>query len=508
MAGMTATPETAAVAPTRPVRVRFAPSPTGDLHVGNIRTALYDWAFARHTGGTFIFRIEDTDRSRVTDEYVNSAIETLRWLGLGWDEGPQVGGPHGPYLQSQRMDTYREWAQRFLDEGHAYRCYCSEEELTAMREQQKQANQPPGYNGRCRELTPEQWADYEAQGRKPVIRFRMPEGVITVHDEIRGEVSFDAQFVPDFVLMRADGSPLYTLAVAVDDVLMQVTHVVRGEDLLSSTPRQIAVYRAMGVTQQQQPVFAHLPFVMGEGNAKLSKRNGEVSIAWYRREGFLPEALCNYLALLGWSPGGDREDFTLEDMAREFTLDRVNKNAARFDMKKLESINGDKIRALSAQEFIERSLPFVQQAGEIAAQPNQAELATYTAIAPLVQERVGRLSEVAAMVGFLFVDEAHFSVDEESAARLLTAETAATLQASVQALRQLDEQDWSVEGLEKALRAALIDGLGLKPKHAFGPVRVAVTGNRISPPLFESMQLLGRQRCLARLEQALKRAQG
>ncbi len=493
--------------PTRPVRVRFAPSPTGDLHVGNIRTALYDWAFARHTGGTFIFRIEDTDRSRVTDEYINSALETLRWLGLDWDEGPEVGGPHGPYLQSQRLPLYEQWAQRFLDQADAYRCYCTSGELEALREQQRQAGQPPGYNGHCRDLTAQQQADYQQQGRSSVIRFRVPDTTFTFHDEIRGEVSFDSTFVPDFVLVRADGSPLYTLAVAVDDVLMQVSHVVRGEDLLSSTPRQLAVYAAMGVQPQDYPVFAHLPFVMGEGNAKLSKRNGEVSIAWYRREGFLPEAVCNYLALLGWSPGGDREDFTLVDMAAQFTLDRVNKNAARFDMKKLESINGDKIRALSVEDFVARSLPFVQAAGLLSAQPTDTEMATFTAIAPLVQQRVGRLTEVAAMVGFLFVDEAHFSLDEESAARLLTPETASTMHTALTAVQGVSQANWTLTALEAALRTALIEGLGLKPKHAFGPVRVALTGNRISPPLFESMELLGRERCLRRLEAALARAQ-
>ena len=288
------------------VKVRFAPSPTGDLHVGNIRTALFDWAYARHTGGTFLFRIEDTDTTRVTDEYIQAAIDTLKWLGLDWDEGPEVGGDNGPYLQSQRLDIYAEWAQKFLDQKDAYHCYCTPAELEATREAQRAANVAPGYDGKCRNLTAEQIAAYKAEGREAVVRMRMPDGTTTFVDEIRGEVSFDHKFVPDFVLVRADGSPLYTLAVAVDDVLMKVTHVLRGEDLLSSTPRQIRVYQAMGVKPEEYPVFAHLPFVMGQDNAKLSKRNGEVSIAWYREQGYLPEAICNYLALLGWSPGDDR----------------------------------------------------------------------------------------------------------------------------------------------------------------------------------------------------------
>ena len=300
----------------REVRTRFAPSPTGDLHVGNIRTALFDWAYARHTGGKLIFRIEDTDRDRVTDEYIAAAIETLKWLGINWDEGPEVGGPHGPYLQSQRLDIYSHWAKTFLDNGDAYHCYCSTEELEARREAQRAANLAPGYDGACRNLSADRISKYVEEGRKPVLRMRMPDGETKFTDVIRGEVVFDHKFVPDFVLARADGSPLYTLAVAVDDVLMKITHILRGEDLLSSTPRQIRVYQAMGVAPEDFPVFAHLPFVMGQDNTKLSKRNGEVSVAWYREQGFLPEAICNYLALLGWSPGDDRENISMKEIGR------------------------------------------------------------------------------------------------------------------------------------------------------------------------------------------------
>jgi len=344
------------------IRVRFAPSPTGDLHVGNIRTALFDWAFARHTGGTFIFRIEDTDKERVTDEYIQRAIDTLKWLGLNWDEGPEVGGPNGPYLQSERLHIYKEWADKFLASGAAYHCYCSSEELEAERERQRAANVAPGYGGTCRNLSAEQIEKFKAEGRKPVLRMRMDDGSTTFVDEIRGEVSFDHRYVPDFVLMRADGSPLYTLAVAVDDVLMKVTHVLRGEDLLSSTPRQIQVYKAMGLKPDQYPTFAHLPFVMGQDNAKLSKRNGEVSIAWYREQGYLPEAICNYLALLGWSPGDDKEDISMQELVELFEVHDVHSSPARFDMKKLEAINGDKIRALTPEEFLKKALPFLKEA--------------------------------------------------------------------------------------------------------------------------------------------------
>jgi glutamyl-tRNA synthetase len=485
----------------RGVRVRFAPSPSGDLHVGNIRTALYAWAYARHTGGTFVLRIEDTDRARVTDENINAAMEALRWLGLDWDEGPEVGGPYGPYLQSQRLDVYADWSRRFLEQGDAYHCYCTPAELEERREQQRAEGRPPGYDGRCRELRPEQVAAFRAEGRQPVLRFRMPPGSTTFHDLIRGEVTFDHAHVPDFVLARADGSPLYTLAVAVDDVLMNITHILRGEDLLSSTPRQLAVYRAMGVAEQDYPQFAHQPFVMGEGNTKLSKRFAASSIGYYRSEGFLPEAVCNYLALLGWSLGEDREDFTLQEMAEAFTLERVNHNPARFDLRKLEAINGDKIRALGTEDFVARILPFLQTAGLVSHEPTPEELRLVAGGAPYIQERMGRLTEAVDMLGFLLVDDEHFTVEEEAASRLLTGESVPVLEAAVRALEAVE--DWSTESVEQALRAALVDGLGLKPKHAFGPVRVAVTGRRVSPPLFESLELLGRERTLHRLREGL-----
>ena len=487
----------------RPVRVRFAPSPSGDLHVGNIRSALYSWAYGRHHGGTFVFRIEDTDRSRVTDEHIHAAADTLRWMGLDWDEGPEVGGPYGPYLQSQRLDLYREWSQRFLDQGDAYHCYCSPDELEERRDAQRAAGRPPGYDGHCRNLTSEQVAAYEAEGRKPVIRFRMPDGSTTFTDLVRGEVTFDHHHVPDFVLSRADGMPLYTLAVAVDDVLMKITHIIRGEDLLSSTPRQVAVYRAMGVSDEEIPAFGHLPIVLGPDGQRLSKRNGVVSVAWYRHEGFLAEAIINYLALLGWSLGDDREDFTLTEMVEAFDLSRVNSNSARFDLRKLEAINGDKIRALSADEFAERITPFLQRVGLVADPPSDEDRRVIAGGSPLIQERMNRLTESADMLGFLLVDEPHFTVEPETAARSLTEDSRPVLEAALTALDGLGEASWATTDIEAALRQALIEDLGRKPKHAFGPVRAAVTGRRISPPLFESMELLGRDRTLQRIRAAL-----
>jgi len=466
--------------------------------VGNIRTALFDWAYARHTGGTFLFRIEDTDTTRVTDEYIQAAIDTLKWLGLNWDEGPEVGGDNGPYLQSQRLGIYAEWAQKFLDQKDAYHCYCSAEELEAVREAQRAANVAPGYNGHCRDLTADQIAAYKAEGRLPVVRMRMPDGGTTFNDLIRGDVSFDHKFVPDFVLVRGDGSPLYTLAVAVDDVLMKVTHVLRGEDLLSSTPRQIRVYQAMGLALEDYPVFAHLPFVMGQDNAKLSKRNGEVSIAWYRDKGFLPEAICNYLALLGWSPGDDRENVTMKELTELFTVEKVHSSPARFDMKKLEAINGDKIRALTIDEFLDWSLPFLTKAGVITGTAH--EIALVKLALPLIQERIIMLSEVPAMLKFLFVK--NFTVEADSVAKITDDASKQVLQRSLKELEPL--ATWNHDSIEAALRSSLIEEMGLKPRIAFGAVRIATTGSTISPPLFESMELLGKEASLARIRAGLE----
>jgi len=488
---------------TEQVRVRFAPSPSGDLHVGNVRTALYDWAFARHTGGVFVLRIEDTDQSRVLPAYIESALETLRWLGLDWDEGPEVGGPYGPYLQSERMAIYTDWVTKFLESGHAYWCYCTPEELAERRAAARGGSGgPSGHDRHCRHLSPEQVAAYQAEGRRPVVRMRMPEGSTTFTDLVRGEVTFDHAHVPDFVLQRANGSPLYTLAVAVDDVLMKMTHIVRGDDLLSSTPRQLAVYRAMGVPESEFPVFAHLPFVLGLQGQKLGKRYGAASISYYRDEGFLPEALCNYLALLGWSPGNNRELFTLDEMAAEFDLARVNKNAAQFDVHKLEYINGEKIRALDPAGFVQRIIPFLHRANLVADPPFPAQAEVVTAAAPLIQGRISKLTDAPAMLGFLLVDEDTFTVDPEDAARSLGPDTAPVLRVARDTLAGLESWNW--EAIRDALRAALVDGLGLKPNKVFGgAVRVAITGRRVGPPLFESIALLGRERTLARLDRAL-----
>jgi len=487
------------------VRVRFCPSPTGNPHVGMVRTALFNWAYARHTGGTFVFRIEDTDSARDSEESYEALLGALRWLGLDWDEGPEVEGPYGPYRQSERMrgGLYSDVADRLLASGHAYHCYCSPDELDARREQAMAEKRAPGYDGHCRALTDDQVAAYRAEGRDPVIRFRMPDAECTWDDLVRGPITFAADQVPDYVLVRANGEPLYTLVNPVDDALMRITHVLRGEDLLSSTPRQIALYEALaaiGVSDGTTPRFGHLPYVMGEGNRKLSKRDPESSLQMYRDEGYLPEGLLNYLALLGWSMGEDREFFSKEELAQAFTLERVSQNPARFDLKKCTAINGDWMRTLSTEELATRIVPFLAAADVVSDPPSERQSQVLAAAVPLVQERMETLSQSVGMLAFLLVPQERFSVDPADAAAVLTAEAAPVIDASIAALAALDE--WSAATIEQALRSALIDGLGLKPKVAFGPVRVAVTGRRISPPLFESLEILGREVTLERLRRA------
>jgi len=471
-----------------------------------VRTCLFNWAFARHTGGTFVFRIEDTDSARDSEESYEALLGALEWLGLTWDEGPVVGGPYGPYRQSERMreGIYADVAQKLLDGGHAYHCFCSPEELDARRELAMAEKRAPGYDGHCRALSEDQKAAYRAEGREPVLRFRMPDTDCTWDDLVRGPITFAADQVPDYVLVRANGEPLYTLVNPVDDAMMRITHVLRGEDLLSSTPRQIALYSALaeiGVSDGATPRFGHLPYVMGEGNKKLSKRDPESSLQMYRDHGYLPEGLLNYLALLGWSMGEDREFFSKEELAAAFTLERVSQNPARFDLKKCTAINGDWMRSLSADELGRRIVPFLAKAHLVAEPPTPEQQAVITAAVPLVQERMETLSQSVGMLGFLLVPEERFSVDPADAAAALTPEAAPTLAAATAALEPLAE--WTAADIEAALRGALIDGLGLKPKVAFGPVRVAVSGRRVSPPLFESMEILGKDASLRRLGQAL-----
>jgi glutamyl-tRNA synthetase len=478
----------------------MAPSPTGSPHVGLVRTALYNWAFARHHGGTFVFRIEDTDVARNTQQSYDNLLDLFHWLGLSWDEGPEVGGPFGPYRQSERFEIYADVTRRLLEAGRAYHCYCTQEELDERNERARAEGRTPGYDGHCRSLTREQVAAYEAEGRKPVVRFRMPDRAITFDDLVRGEITFQPENVPDYVLVRGNGQPLYTLVAPVDDAMMRITHVLRGEDLLSSTPRQIALFDAfseIGVGTGRTPRFGHLPYVMGQGNKKLSKRDPEANALGYRDAGFLPEGLLNYMALLGWAIAEDRDVFTLDEMVAAFDIGRVNPNPARFDLKKCEAINAAHLRALDPADLAERMVPYLQRGGVLGSTVSPAERDLLRQATPLVQERMTTLAESVDMLGFLFVEEARFTRDPADVEKLLNEDGRAVVKAAHDALVALPT--WQTAAIEEALRRALVDDLGLKPRHAFGPVRVAVTGRRISPPLFESLELLGRERSLARL---------
>jgi glutamyl-tRNA synthetase len=478
------------------VRVRFCPSPTGSPHVGLARTALFNWAFARHHGGTFVFRIEDTDAARDSEESYQGLLDVMGWLGFDWDEGPLVGGPHAPDRQSERGDLYRDALARLRESQYTYDCYCTNDEVEARRK--ASGSKVQGYDGFCRELTDEQVAAFRADGRSPVVRFRMPGGSLTWDDLVRGEITFETQFVPDFAICRANGDPLYTLVNPVDDALMEITHVLRGEDLLSSTPRQLALYAALvdlGIAKGV-PRFGHLPYVMGEGNKKLSKRDPQAHLIAYREQGFLPEGLLNYLALLGWAIGPDRDVFTIEEMVEAFDLKDVNPNPARFDLKKAEAINADHMRMLSLDDLTDRVLPFLKAAGVVGDPVHDSDAQLLELAMPLVAERMNKLTEAPPMLGFLFADEESFTRTDE-----IDEAGRDVVRAAYDALDALDV--WGTAAIEAALRQALVEDLGLKPRNAFGPVRIAVTGSRVSPPLFESLELLGRDRSLARLRAAL-----
>jgi glutamyl-tRNA synthetase len=487
------------------VRVRFCPSPTGTPHVGLIRTALFNWAHARHAGGTFVFRIEDTDASRDSAESYAALLDALGWLGLDWDEGPEIGGPHAPYRQSERGDLYADALHRLIEAGEVYESYSTAEEIEARH---RAAGRDPklGYDNADRDLTDAEKAAHRAEGRAPVYRLRMPDRDITFTDLVRGDVTFRAGTVPDFVLARGDGSPLYPLTNPLDDALMGITDVLRGEDLLSSTPRQIALLEALQrVGIGNGPFrYGHLPLVTGEGNRKLSKRDPESNLFRYRERGFVPEGLLNYLALLGWSIAEDRDVFSMAEMVAAFDVTRVSGNAARFDLKKAEAINAAHLRALPVDDFARRVEPYLAHEGVGALREDDRAL--LAAAAPLVQERSVVLGDAARMLRFLFVAEDAFAVEDDAAAKNLGADAAPVLDAAVTGLDALD--DWSAAAIEGALKASLIDGMGLKPRKAFAPVRVAVSGRTVSPPLYESMELLGRDRSLRRLRAGLEAAGG
>jgi glutamyl-tRNA synthetase len=477
------------------VRVRFPPSPTGYLHVGTGRTMLYNWLFARHHQGQVVFRVDDTDAERSTEEYLQDIIDGLRWLGLDWDEGVEVGGPRKPYRQSQRLGRYREVAHRLVDYGWAYYDFATAEQLEALRTEASRAGRSPVYDGRFR-LSAAEAAARAAAGEAAPIRFAVPRpGETTFDDAIRGEMRFDHANVDDFVLLRSDGTPTYHLASAVDDVDFEITHIIRGEDLLPSTPKHLLIARAMGAPDA---VYAHLSLLTGPDGAKLSKRHGATSLRAYREEGILPEAMRNYLAILGWSPGGDQELVSVEEMVERFDLAAVSRNPAVFDTTKLEWMNGVYIRALDPDDFAARSRPLVEQ--DLGRLLDPSEQAAFGAMAPLVQERSRRLTEVAGQMRFLFAEP---DVDPAAwEAVMTTSEAGAALQGAQTALASLEH--WDREGIESALRAMLGEA-GLSARKGLQPIRVAITGSTVSPPLFESLEALGRERSLARVGAALAR---
>jgi len=469
-----------------PVRVRFAPSPTGYPHLGNIRTALFNWLFARHSGGTFILRIEDTDQARKVEGAVEVILNSLQWMGMDWDEGP--------FYQSQRLDMYREYGDKLVSEGKAYYCYCSSERLDAMRQEQIRLKQPPGYDRHCRDLCHRKTAAGDS-AVAPVIRFKSPlEGRTVITDLIRGEVVFENSTLDDFVLLKSDGYPTYHLANIVDDHQMQISHVMRAEEWLSSTPRHVLLYAAFG---WQPPLFAHLPMILGPDKSKLSKRHGATSIDEYRDKGYLPEAMINFLSLLGWSLDDKTEIMTCQEIVKNFTIERVSKTAAVFNLAKLEWMNGVYIRNLSPQEFSNRSMPFVK--GVIT--DTVIDAGYLQQISPLVQERARVLSEVPDLVEFFFSDKLEYD-SALLCGKLERAQAVEVLNRTIRALENIRE--WRAGDMEAEVRP-LAEALELKAGPFFGVLRVAVTGRTASPPLFETMEVLGRDRCMARLKAALQK---
>lgn len=487
------------------IRVRFCPSPTGTPHVGMVRTCLFNYAYARHVGGTFVFRIEDTDASRDSEESFHAIIDSLKWMGLDWDEGVGIGGPHGPYRQSERTEIYREVAAKLLEAGYAYESFSTPQEIEE-RHRAKGEDPKLGYDGYDRDLTDEQKAAFRAQGREPVLRIRMPDEDVTFTDLVRGDITFKAGSVPDYVIVRANGDPLYTLTNPVDDALMEITHVLRGEDLLSSTPRQIVLYAALeaiGVAKFT-PRFGHLPYVMGEGNKKLSKRDPESNLLLHRERGIIPEGLLNYLGLLGWSIAPDRDVFSKEEMIEAFDVENVNPNPARFDDKKCIAINAEHIRMLRTEDFAARLVPYLYEVGAVKAD-SYAELSDnekrlLDAAAPLAQTRMQLLGEAGKLLSFLFVEAEEVKYDEKAISKLKDSAPLA-LRGAVQALSGLE--DFSPETVKSALDAKLVEELEIKPRLAFGPLFVAMTGTNVSIPVVDSIAIMGKDESSKRINRLL-----
>ena len=477
------------------IRVRMAPSPTGPIHVGNVHTALFNWLWARNTGGKFILRFEDTDRERSKAEWETVIFEDLAWLGMDWDEGPDKGGPYPPYRQMDRLDMYREYANKLLESGHVYKCYCTKEEEDEDRKEAQNENRAYQYKGRCRNLTAEQQAAFEAEGRAHVLRFRVPKGeVVSFKDTVRGPIEFATDTIGDFIIMRSTGIPLYNFAVVIDDVTMKVTHILRGEGHIPNTPVQLLIYQALGLPI---PEIGHVGHMTNEDRGKLSKRKGEAAVRDYREQGYLPDALFNFMALLGWTPPGaekGEEILSREELIRDFDITKVTKASSVFDRNKLNWMNGMYIRKKTNEEFANLALPFVVEAGQTTEEKARANWDWFVAVLAEVKERVVTLAEVPEHISYFLEDE--IMVDEAAAAKFLTDAVKPFFRAVVEGLSTVD---WTLEAVEQMIRGHM-ESLGLKPKESIQPMRVAITGRTATPGLFEVAYLIGRERLIARLE--------
>lgn len=479
------------------LKVRFAPSPTGPFHIGGARSALFNWLVARHADGTFLVRIEDTDLKRSTKESEENIKDSLKWLGMNWDEGIDVGGPHGPYRQTERLDLYKKEVQRLLDEGKAYYCYCSAEELEKSRKAQLDAGKTPIYDEHCRHLTEEEKARYEAEGRKPVVRLKVrKDGVFAFDDMVRGHVEFQAAGVGDFIIMKSDGIPVYNFAVVIDDAFMEVTHVIRAEEHLSNTPRQLAIYEALGY---KPPKFGHISLILGEDHKKMSKRHGATSVTEYRNMGYLPEAVVNYLALLGWTPKGEQEIFTEEELIKQFSMKRVSSNDAVFDINKLNWINFQYMKKLDADQLYDLIVPFLVKAGYVDVAVSEEKKDWLKKVIWFMKDHIYFAGQAADELRFFFEDMPKIT-DEDILAVMKEETSGKLLRAFIEDLKTLETFDQAE--IKKCFNACM-KAQGIKGKAAYEPTRIALTGATQGPGMFEMMELFGREKTMDRLEAAL-----
>ncbi len=479
------------------VRVRFAPSPTGELHIGGVRTALFNWLFARNQKGKFILRIEDTDFLRSRENFTTSIIENLKWLGLDWDEGPEVGGEYGPYYQSERLSIYKEYAELLLRQGKAYLCYCTTGELEAKKKEMQKAGKPPLYDGKCRNLTIHQREKFEREGRVPAVRFKVEgAGELKVRDLLRGEVKFDRKILGDFIILKSDGTPTFNFANVIDDSLMKITHVIRGDDHLSNTPRQLLIYEALGFSI---PLYAHIPMILGKDGAKLSKRHGATSITYYREKGYLPWAVVNYLALLGWSTPDSQQFFSQEELIDKFSLDRVNKSPAIFDPQKLEWMNAEYIRKLSKEELTKLIIPYLRKKGWIGEEIDDATYRKVGRIAELERDRLRVLSDIVEFADFFF--DKDYTYESKAVEKRLKEDHVPGLLERIK-LEVKRMEHFSELELEKLLRK-LSEEFSLSTSKIFHPLRVALTGRMKGPGLFELAAVLGKDEVIRRIDRTL-----